>query len=102
MQNFMKLDDRSILTASYMYIDHPDFLADIMLRQAGVRMKFTGDFRKKDETYCIVVCKVRKKDTVKFEEVMGKLPNKMLLTGHTDYPEVCEKYMAMLKKEPEE
>lgn len=29
---------------------------------------------------------------------MQKLTNKMLLTGHRDYPEVCEKIMQLLEK----
>ena len=46
---------------------------------------------KNDSPYCIVFCKVLKKDVVRFEEALGKLKDKMLLLGYNDYPETYDK-----------
>ena len=79
MKNFLRLDGRSILSVPYMYIDHKDYLADSLLTQNHVSVRF-----------------VRKKDTAEFEKSMELLCNKMLLFGHNDYMEFCNNIMETL------
>ena len=44
---------------------------------------------KDGSAYCIVFCKVLKRDVARFEEALERLKDKMLLLGHKDYPAAC-------------
>lgn len=99
MKNFIKLDDLSILSVPYMYIDHRDYLADALFKQSRIHIRFKEEFAHTNSSYCIIFCRVRKRDTAKFEAALGQLTNKMLLLGYTDYPEACNEIMTFLEKE---
>ena len=96
MKNFLRLDVRSILSVPYMYIDHKDYLADPLLTQNHVSVRFGSEFSRDNSPYRIIICKVRKKDTAEFEKSMELLCNKMLLFGHNDYMEFCNNIMETL------
>ena len=96
MKNFQRLDGLSILSVQYMYIDHKDYLADFLLAQNHVSVHFGDEFSREDSPYRIILCKVRRKDTAKFEKSMELLCNKMLLFGHNDYMESCNNIMETL------
>ena len=96
MKNFLRLDGRSILSVPYMYIDHKDYLADSLLTQNHVSVRFGSEFSRDNSPYHIIICKVRKKDTAEFEKSMELLCNKMLLFGHNDYMEFCNNIMETL------
>ena len=59
-------------------------------------MKFKSEMAKENSPYCIVFCKVLKKDTQRFEEAMEKLNDKMLLRGHGDYGVVCDEIAKLI------
>ena len=99
MKNFIKLDDLSILSVPYMYIDHRDYLTDTLFKQNHIHMRFKEEFAHKNSSYCIIFCRVRKRDTTKFEAALDQLTNKMLLLGYTDYPDACNEIMEFLEKE---
>jgi len=99
MKNFIKLDDLSILSVPYMYIDHSDYLADALFNQNQIHMRFKEEFAHKNSSYCIIFCRVRKRDITKFEAALNQLTNKMLLLGYTDYPDACNEIMEFLEKE---
>ena len=96
MKNFLRLDGLSILSVQYMYIDYKDYLADSLLAQNHVSVRFENEFSRDDSSYRIILCKVRKKDTAGFEKSMELLCNKMLLFGHNDYMEFCNSIMETL------
>lgn len=98
MKNFWRMRDCSIFSVPYAYVDHSSYLADSLFVQNRVRMKFKGECAKADSPYCIIFCKVRKKDTERFEETLEKLNNKMLLCGYRDYPEVCSEIAEMIEE----
>lgn len=91
MNNFWKIKAFSLLNDSYAYVDHSSYLADQLFVQNKVKLKCSCEMVREDSPYRIIFCKVRKKDAAKFEEALGRMENKMLLLGHRDYPEVCEK-----------
>ena len=91
MKNYWKMEDFSLFKDTYAYIDHKSYLADQLFIQRKIRVHFKEEMMREDSLYCIVFCKVSKRDAAKFEEALGKLNDKMLLLGYTDYPEVCEK-----------
>jgi hypothetical protein len=89
MKNYWKMSDFSLFSVHYTYVDHRSYLADQLFVQNKVTVKFKGEMVREDSTYCLVFCKVLKKDVERFEEALGKLTDKMLLLGHRDYPDVC-------------
>ena len=99
MKNFIKLGDLSILSVPYMYIDHKAYLADALFEQSQIHMRFKEEFAHKNSSYCIIFCRVRKRDIIKFEAALGLLTNKMLLLGYTHYPDACNEIMGLLEKE---
>ena len=99
MMNYWRMKDFSIFSVPYAYVDHSSYQADRLFAQNKVRMKFKGEYVKAESPYCIVFCKVRKKDAERFEEALGKLESKMLLLGYRDYPEVCREITKMVGKE---
>lgn len=60
-------------------------------------MKFKGEMVRDDLPYCIIFCKVLKRDIDSFEEALGMLKDKMLLLGHNDYPAVCDEISKMIE-----
>ena len=91
MNNFWKLKTFSLLNASYAYVDHSSYLADQLFVQSKVKLKISCEMVREGSPYRIIFCKVRKKDAERFEAALGRMENRMLLLGHRDYLEVCEK-----------
>ena len=98
MKNFWRMRDFSVFSVPYAYVDHSSYLADTLFVQNKVRLKFKGEYVKSESPYRIIFCKVRKKDTERFEEALERLNNKMLLCGYRDYPEVCSEIAGMLEE----
>ena len=98
MKNYWKMSDFSIFSVSYAYVDNSSYLADQLLVQNKVTMKFKGEMVKGDSPYCIVFCKVLKRDVERFEDALRRLKDKMLLLGHKDYPEVCSEIAKMIEE----
>jgi hypothetical protein len=96
MKNYWRMSDFSLFSVSYAYVDHSTYLADQLFVQNQITMKFKGEMAREDSPYCIIFCKVLKKDAERFEEVLGKLKDKMLLLGHRDYPDVCSEIAKMI------
>lgn len=89
-QNFWKLEGSTLFTIPYVYVDHRSMFAKQRFEQEKLHVRFTGEMYKPDTPYCIVFCKVRKKDMKRFEQVLEGLTDRMLLLGHADYENVCE------------
>lgn len=90
-KNYLKVNRASLLYKYFCFVDTDDFLADDLFISQKVRVHFLGDYRKEDSKYCFIICKVRKRDVDRFLQVLERLEAKMLLAGHHDYPEFCEK-----------
>ena len=101
MKNFWKMGDFSLFANSYFYVDHNSYLADALFVQRKIAMKFKGEMVKEDSPYCIIFCKVLKRDVQKFEDALEKLKAKMLLLGYTDYDEVCGEIDMLIGKRNE-
>jgi len=98
MKNYWRMSGFSIFSVPYAYVDHSSYLADQLFVQNKVTMKFKGEMAKEDSPYCIIFCKVLKKDVERFEEALGKLKDKMLLFGYVDYPNVCDEIAKIIDK----
>lgn len=64
-----------------------------------IEMKFKGEMVKDGSAYCIVFCKVLKRDVARFEEALERLKDKMLLLGHKDYPAACGEIAKMIEED---
>lgn len=98
MKNYWKLDGFSPVTIPYVYVDHNSYLADSLFVQRKIAMKFKGEMARIDSPYCIIFCKVLKRDVQKFEDALEKLKAKMLLLGHNDYVDVCDEIAMLIDK----
>lgn len=90
MKNYWKLRDKSLFSDTYAYIDHKTYLADQLFVQNSIRVRYKGELARENSAYCIVFCKVLRKETERFERALDKLENKMLLLGYKDYSEACQ------------
>lgn len=102
MTNFWKLRDFRPFSVLYAYIDHEDYLADALFIQEQIPVRFPKEMVKQGESYRVIFGRVRKKDCGRFENVLEKLPDKMLLCGHTDYADFCNNLMEELRLEMKE
>ena len=55
-----------------------------------------------DSPYCIIFCKVFKRDVQRFEDALEKLKDKMLLLGYRDYADVCNEIATLIDREVKE
>lgn len=94
--NYLKLESWLPCSSRYIYVDTQDYLADRLFVQARLRVRYSGEFARKGSPYVIISCKVRKKDEGRFIKMLEKLPDRMLLMGHTDYMEYCRELIGNL------
>lgn len=99
MKNYWKMSDFSLFAVPYAYVDHSSYLADQLFVQNKITRKFKGEMVKDGSSYCIVFCKVLKRDVARFEEALERLKDKMLLLGHKDYPDACGEIAKMIEKD---
>lgn len=91
-RNYITLRGGTPGFVEFMFIDTPEYLGD----QCLIAEKTVGHFRRgeyrheKFPGYCMVLCKVRKKNVEKMKAAMDRLCDKMLVLGHTDYLQVCD------------
>ena len=80
MKNYWKLDSLSLFTVPYVYVDHNSYLADNLFIQRKIVMKFKEEMARVDSPYCIIFCKVLKRDAQKLEDALEKLNLKSSIT----------------------
>ena len=102
MKNYWKLDGFSLFMIPYVYVDHNSYLADSLFAQRKIIMKFKEEMARTDTPYCVIFCKVLKRDVQKFEEALEKLKDKMLLLGHKDYSDVCNEIEVLFDEKVKE
>ena len=85
--HFVQLESHSLLFRHYAFVDTKDYLADQLFIQEKVRVYFRQETHRTDNDYCVIFCKVRKRDETAFLTALQKLPSKMLLLGHAGYIE---------------
>lgn len=98
MKNYWRMRDFSLFSVFYAYVEHCSYRADRLFVQNKVRIKFKGECVKEEVPYRIVLCKVRKKDTARFEEALDKHKDNMLLLGYKDYLDVCCEITKMIEE----
>ena len=51
MENYWKLDGLELFSNAYAYLDHRSYLADNLLRQKKIRMRFAEEMKKEGSPY---------------------------------------------------
>lgn len=87
---------------TFFFIDTPDYKGDDMIEKHGIRVKYIGDYDRKDSPYIIVSCKVRDQDIEEFLHAMHDLQRIMLISGHFDYEEFCREWVAKMEAEDDD
>lgn len=95
-KNFWRLDDKSLFRVAYAYVDSCNYVADELFRQEKIWVRYNGEMVREGYRYCVVFCKVLKKDAGRFEETLMRLKNKLLLQGDAGYLEACEEINELL------
>lgn len=90
IKNFWKMSGFNLFTVPYAYVDHSSYQADSLLVRCKVKVKYQKEMVRENSAYCIIFCKVLKRDTQRFEEALEKLKDKMLLLGYRNYAKECE------------
>ena len=101
VENYWKMDDLSIFTVPYAYVDHKSYLADNLFAQRKIRMRFGAEYGKEGSPYVIIFCRVLKRDAGRFEETLEKLYDKMLIFGYRDYGNICDSIARLIHNEKE-
>ncbi len=73
----------------YAIVDVDAYLADDLFINHQVTVRFGPEYMSPDGSYRVIFCSIRKHDEKAFLQAVKELPDKMLLLGHTDYPEYC-------------
>lgn len=89
VKNFWKLESLSPFSVSYVYADHQSYFADALFAQEKIKWRITYEMAREDSPYCVIFCKIRKKDEERFTQMMEKLANKILLCKGREYETYC-------------
>jgi len=96
-KHYFRLEKMSLRYRCYAYFDAKDYLADSLFIKHKVTVKFQHEFCKDGTPYCVIFCRIRKKDEAAFLDTMRELPEKMLLCGYSDYAVQCEQIMGKME-----
>ena len=92
MKNYIKLKKFSLFKNYYVFVDTKDYLADQIFIRNKVKVDFGEEASCEDyPKYVVIFCKIKKKDNNKFLKSLEELERKMLILGHTDYGNICQK-----------
>ena len=80
------------LRCHFYYFDTPKHLADSIFIDEQVRVHFDKDIGRNSKypDYCMVLAWCWRRDRERVVTALEKLPSKMLVSGHNDYPATCK------------
>lgn len=76
-------------------------LADQLFIDHKVHVNFQAEYQRPGSPYMVIRCRCRKKDAEEFESALTEFPNKMLVMGYKDYPDVWKELGASLERRAE-
>ena len=95
-----KIARPSALFDFFLYFDVGDeSLADRMISEVNLRFPVQKKVLENSKyKYRMVICRVLKIDSERFISALDKLPDMMLLCGHTDYVSFCHSQLSNMKE----
>ena len=94
MINFIQIRPNIIMSLfcnEYIFVDLPEHLSYGIFAKKGIKFKKLRELCHPNTEYHLIACRLSKKQGELFVQCMEELINKMILTGHADYEESCEK-----------
>lgn len=95
--NFIKTTDYSVFRNKYVFFDAKDRVSDALFTKLGIPVRIKKEYAHPDKRYVVVLCSIKKKDSLHFEQALNDLKNKLLLLGYRDYGCFCNEIMGLLK-----
>ena len=99
MANYIQLYSRSPFSAQFMYFDLPEYKADAIFIQHGIKPRWYEEIDIAGMPFHLIRCRVWRKDIHQFFAVMDELNTNMLLTGFDHYDEQCNEFFDYLENE---
>lgn len=97
--NCIHVERLSLLYRYFFFVDGKEYSAEHIFRDNKIKISVLQRYvQNNDGRYSIYLVKVRKKDTGVFLDCMEQLYKSMLLTGHSDYPELCHGLIEKIKQ----
>lgn len=81
-----------MFSVHYAYVDTDSYLADSLFTKYKIKVKFGDEYRRSDDRYRVIFCKVKKRDEHNFRKALEELFDKALLCGFTNYEKFCEDF----------
>ena len=99
-RNNVRVDHFLPWVREYAFLDTPDYLADKVpiAREVPVRFR-RREFGCDGSPYVVVFCRFSRRYEGAFFKCMADLERKLLMSGHHDYPEWCERLFGRLVNE---
>lgn len=91
MRNFIKIGGISFFFDQYAFIDTAENLYSKVMKKNGIKIKRCSSFVKQGTDIRLIICKIRKIDSVKFERTIGKVRDMAFLLGYKEYDAMCQK-----------
>ena len=90
MRNYIKLGCLSFFSDQYAFMDTAEKFYLRVMMENGLKIKRSSSFVKAGTEIRLIICRVRKKDSMKFESVIGKVRDMALLLGYKEYDAMCK------------
>ena len=94
MKNYICFGGR--FRVRYAYVDTHNYIADSLFYKREIPVKFMDEYVKDGEDYRIIFCSIKRRYNEQFKKALEELKSKMLLCGHNDYEEYCNKLMEQM------
>lgn len=100
--NCICVERLSLLYRYFFFVDVKEYSAEHFFEDRKIRVSVLQRYVQNDGRFCVYLVKFRKKDTDAFLDCMELLYNRMLLTGYSDYPELCHHLTERVRQKTEE
>lgn len=88
----------SLLNSYFAYFDTKDYLADSLFIKHQVRIRFLQEYVRNDSSYRVIFARCPKKKMGRVIAALQELTDKMLICGHSDYPDCCKNLMMQMQE----
>lgn len=92
IKNYRKVKKLSLLNAHYVFVNNDEPFAEQLFVDNQIRVRFGKKKEIEGVLYHVISCKVRKRDSDTLQAAFEKLKLKLLLSGYTDYLNVCKDF----------
>ena len=96
--NYIKLRSCIPFFCKYVFLDTGEYLSDHIFEEKRLWVSTGIEFIHESNGYRIVFCRILRWQRKRFLQAMEELYRRMLLTGHTDYQDVCREFSSVSER----